>query len=53
MEEQVKQEILDHAKWCSPNCLIFIPESYREARLVAGRAAEDVQRDYDSCHMWR
>jgi len=53
---EVEQEIKDHPKWCSPKCKpgnTFLPETYREARLVHGYSAKTVQHDYDLCHIFR
>ncbi len=54
--KEVEQEIKDHPKWCSPGCKVgdtFLPEAYREARLVHGYSTKTVQNDYDLCHIFR
>ena len=52
LKEKIEQEIENHPNWCSPRCQTFLPNAYREARL-RGTSAEQVQEDYDLCHMFR
>ncbi len=54
--DEVEQEIKDYPKWCSLGCKVgdtFLPEAYREARLVHGYSAKTLQNDYDLCHIFR
>lgn len=56
LRKQVEREIADHPNWCGPNCKVgntFLPDAYREARLVYGVSAKALQDDYDSCHIFR
>lgn len=56
LRKRVEEEIKDHPKWCGPNCKpgnTFLPDAYREARLVHGYSAKTVQDDYDLCHIFR
>jgi hypothetical protein len=56
LRRTVEKEIRDHPKWCHPKCKhgdTFLPEAYREARLVHGYGAKIVQHDYDLCHISR
>jgi hypothetical protein len=48
----IEREILAHGKtWCTWICKSFLPNAYRDARLRYG--PDEVQRDYDMCHIWR
>lgn len=51
MDETVEQEIKDHSLWCSDRCQTFLPSAYREMREKY--SAEEVQSDYDLCHVFR
>jgi hypothetical protein len=53
LDKDVRREISDHFKWCSPECDTFLPEAYRRARIALGCSAEEVQNDYDLCHIFR
>lgn len=50
--QQVEHEIREHSKWCGPDCQTFLPQVYRDKRY-RGRKAEQLQNDYDSCHIFR
>lgn len=51
--QAVEKEINNHSKWCSPNCNTFLPQEYREKRIVSGYDAKTVQNNYDFCHIFR
>lgn len=53
LRQQVEVEIVDHDNWCGPNCQTFLPEAYRHHRLIDGDTAEEVQGNYDLCHIFR
>lgn len=56
LRAKVESEIKDHPKWCHRDCRpgnTFLPDAYREARLVHGYSAKTVQDDYDLCHIYR
>ena len=47
LEERVKKEILEHK-----NDPTFLPDEYRKWRL-SGKSKNELDRDYDLCHVWR
>ncbi|MBI2635061.1 MAG: hypothetical protein HYW79_00775 [Parcubacteria group bacterium] len=53
LRKAVEKEIKDHKNWCSPRCDTFLPQAYREARLISGYSATRVKKDYDMCHVFR
>lgn len=53
LRSQVELEIKAHSQWCSPRCQTFLPQAYREARLINGYSRQVVQKDYDLCHIFR
>lgn len=53
LREQVEQEIRDHDRWCGGSDSTFLPDAYRHARLVRGYSKEQVQSNYDLCHIFR
>jgi hypothetical protein len=53
LKKQVELEIKNHSKWCGPNCQTFLPEVYRQRRIMNDATAESLQNDYDSCHIFR
>ena len=49
---EVEQEIENHGKtWCSPDCTSLLEREYRRQRLISGLPAEQVQEDFDCCHI--
>ncbi|MDO8676263.1 MAG: hypothetical protein Q7K16_01280 [Candidatus Azambacteria bacterium] len=53
LREAVEKEIKNHLIWCSPRCDTFLPQAYREERMIRGHSAASVQKDYDMCHAFR
>lgn len=49
----VEQEVRNHGVTWDVGCQTFLASEYRNARIVLGRSVQDVQTDYDSCHVWR
>jgi len=50
--EKVNKEVAAHKEWCSPKCSAFLPDVYRQCRQD-GFSAKEIQKNYDSCHIWR
>jgi hypothetical protein len=54
LHQQVEQEIRDHSKtWCHKKCDTFLPSCYREHRIIREHSVEEVQNNYDWCHIFR